>query len=120
MIDGSHIVAVMSRNAEKAKSYAQRHNVPRWYSDAQALVDDEEVTDLSGTVVSGQQSYYFVFQSGDVITQLGEDEITGYTDLIEALGRAEPDQEITVLLVRSGPEEQAQMELTVTVKQAME
>ena len=59
-------------------------------------------------------------QSGDVITQLGEDEITGYTDLIEALGRAEPDQEITVLLVRSGPEEQAQMELTVTVKQAME
>ena len=59
-------------------------------------------------------------QSGDVITQLGEDEITCYTDLIEALGRAEPDQEITVLLVRSGPEEPAQMELTVTVKQAAE
>lgn len=43
LIEGSRIVAVMSRNAQKAQSYAQRHNVPRWYSDAQALVDDEEV-----------------------------------------------------------------------------
>lgn len=42
-IEGSSIVAVMSRSGEKARSYAERHNVPRWYTDAQELIDDPEV-----------------------------------------------------------------------------
>lgn len=42
-IEGSQIVAVMSRNKEKARFYAQRHGIPRWYDDAQALIDDPEV-----------------------------------------------------------------------------
>ena len=40
---GSELVAVMRRNAERAQDYAKRHGVPRWYDDAQALVDDPEV-----------------------------------------------------------------------------
>lgn len=40
---GSQLVAVMRRDAEKARDYAQRHRVPRWYSDAQALIDDPDV-----------------------------------------------------------------------------
>ena len=44
LVPGSSVVAVMSRNAEKAKSYATRHNIPKWYTDAQRLVDDPEVT----------------------------------------------------------------------------
>ena len=43
-IAGSTVVAVMSRDAEKARSYAVRHGVPRWYTDAQELIGDEEVT----------------------------------------------------------------------------
>ena len=43
MIPGSSIRAVMSRSKEKARSYAQRHNVERWYTDAQQLIDDPEV-----------------------------------------------------------------------------
>lgn len=43
LVPGSSVVAVMSRNQEKAKSYAQRHGIPRWYTDAQELVDDPEV-----------------------------------------------------------------------------
>ena len=43
LIDGSQVVAVMSRNADRARSYAQRHNIPRFYTDAQQLVDDPEV-----------------------------------------------------------------------------
>lgn len=43
MIPGSKVVAVMSRNAEKARSYAERHRIPHYYTDAQALLDDEEV-----------------------------------------------------------------------------
>lgn len=42
-VPGSSVVAVMSRNADRAKSYATRHGIARWYDDAQALLDDPEV-----------------------------------------------------------------------------
>lgn len=40
---GSQLVAVMRRNGEKAADYARRHDVPRWYDDASALIHDDEV-----------------------------------------------------------------------------
>lgn len=43
-IEHSELVAVMRRNAEKAEDYAQRHQVPVWYSDADNLINDPEVT----------------------------------------------------------------------------
>ena len=43
MIEGSKVVAVMSRDEEKVKSYAIRHNIPNWYTDAQELIGDENV-----------------------------------------------------------------------------
>lgn len=43
MIEGSMVQAVMSRDAAKAESYAQRHHIPKWYNDAQELVDDPDV-----------------------------------------------------------------------------
>lgn len=43
MIEGSKVVAVMSREEEKVKSYAIRHQIPRWYTDAQELIGDEDV-----------------------------------------------------------------------------
>lgn len=36
-------MAVMSRDAEKAESYARRHHIPRWYTDPQQLIGDEDV-----------------------------------------------------------------------------
>ncbi len=42
-IPGSRLVAVMRRDASKAADYAKRHGVPRWYSDADLLMNDEEV-----------------------------------------------------------------------------
>lgn len=39
----SKLVAVMRRNAVKAEDYAQRHNVPKWYTDAEALINDPNV-----------------------------------------------------------------------------
>ena len=41
--DGSALVAVMRRDAGRAADYAKRHDVPRWYDDAQKLIDDPEV-----------------------------------------------------------------------------
>ncbi len=43
LVPGSRIVAVMSRNRDKARSYAERHAIPRWYDDAMHLVNDPEV-----------------------------------------------------------------------------
>lgn len=42
-VECSSVVAVMSRDADKAKSYAQRHGISKWYTDAQELVDDPQV-----------------------------------------------------------------------------
>lgn len=39
----SSLVAVMARRPEQARDWAARHGVPRWYSDAQQLIDDPEV-----------------------------------------------------------------------------
>ena len=43
LVPGSSVVAVMSRNADRARSYAERHHIPRWYTDAQALLNDPNV-----------------------------------------------------------------------------
>lgn len=42
-VPGSHVVAVMSHNAEKAESYAKRHNIKKWYTDPLELINDPEI-----------------------------------------------------------------------------
>ncbi|MBO4606613.1 MAG: Gfo/Idh/MocA family oxidoreductase, partial [Prevotella sp.] len=42
-VEGSSVVAVMSRTEQRARSYAERHQVSRWYTDAQQLIDDPDV-----------------------------------------------------------------------------
>src|SRR5205085_8185937 len=42
-VKNSSLVAVMRRNAVKAKDYAQRHNVPKWYTDANDLIADPKI-----------------------------------------------------------------------------
>ena len=42
-VDHSKLVAVMRRDEAKAQSYAQRHHVPRYYTDADLLIKDTEV-----------------------------------------------------------------------------
>ena len=42
-VPNSELVAVMRRNAAKAADYARRHQVPRWYANANDLINDPEV-----------------------------------------------------------------------------
>lgn len=42
-VPNSQLVAVMRRNEAKVKDYAARHDVPKWYTDAQQLINDPEV-----------------------------------------------------------------------------
>ena len=42
-VEGSKVVAVMSRSEKRAKTYAEKHGVPKWYVDAQQIIDDPDV-----------------------------------------------------------------------------
>ena len=42
-IEGSQVVAVMSRSEQKARSYAERNHIRKWYTDPQSVIDDPDV-----------------------------------------------------------------------------
>ena len=42
-VGGSSVEAVMSRSEAKARSYAERHGVRKWYTDPLELIDDPDV-----------------------------------------------------------------------------
>ncbi len=42
-VKNSELVAVMRRDGAKAKDYALRHNVAKWYTDADKLINDSDV-----------------------------------------------------------------------------
>jgi predicted dehydrogenase len=42
-VPNSTLVAVMRRDAARAADYARRHGVPKWYSQAQQLIDDPDI-----------------------------------------------------------------------------
>lgn len=42
-VEGSMVEAVMSRTERRARSYAERRHVRKWYTDAQQLIDDPDV-----------------------------------------------------------------------------
>ncbi len=42
-VSNSELVAVMRRDASKAKDYAQRHEVPKWFDDVDALIHDPAI-----------------------------------------------------------------------------
>ncbi len=43
MAEGFELIAVMRRNLKLAKDYAERHNIPRYYNDADELINDAEI-----------------------------------------------------------------------------
>src|ERR1700747_392477 len=45
-VKDSELVAVMRRDGEKAKDYAQRHKVPKWYTNADQLIHDPDANSV--------------------------------------------------------------------------
>lgn len=43
LVDNSRLMAVMRRDAAKAADYAERHQVPLWYSQAEDLLDNSDI-----------------------------------------------------------------------------
>lgn len=59
-VHGSQVVAVMRRDVDKAKDYAQRHSIGRWYSDADALINDPSVTAIYVATPPSQHAQYAI------------------------------------------------------------
>lgn len=59
-VDNSDIVAVMRRDAEKAKDYAQRHSINRWYDNAVNLINDPEVNAVYIATPPGSHAEYAI------------------------------------------------------------
>ena len=58
--ENSALVAVMRRNAEKAEDYAKRHNVPKWYADADKLINDPEINAIYVATPPGTHAEYAI------------------------------------------------------------
>ena len=54
-------------------------------------------------------------QSGDVITGIGDTKVTSYQELINGMMDMEPEETMTLTLLRQGPEGYTEMELPVTL-----
>ena len=59
-VTGSKVVAVMRRDADKAKDYAERHSIGKWYSDADALIDDPNVNAIYVATPPAQHAQYAI------------------------------------------------------------
>ncbi|MET0591490.1 MAG: Gfo/Idh/MocA family oxidoreductase [Polyangiaceae bacterium] len=57
-VAGSKLVAVMRRSGKLAEDYARRHGVPRWYDDADRLLDDPEVNAIYVATPPGSHLEY--------------------------------------------------------------
>lgn len=58
--ENSELVAVMRRDGEKAEDYAKRHNVPKWYNDADKLINDPEVDAVYVATPPDTHAYYTI------------------------------------------------------------
>jgi predicted dehydrogenase len=59
-VEGSRVALVMRRDAEKAADYALRHFVPRWTTDADALIHDPEVNAVYVATPPGSHAEYAI------------------------------------------------------------
>ncbi|MEQ8812035.1 MAG: Gfo/Idh/MocA family oxidoreductase [Imperialibacter sp.] len=57
-IENSSLVAVMRRNGEKAADFAKRHGVPKWYDDADKLINDPDVNAIYIATPPGSHADY--------------------------------------------------------------
>jgi predicted dehydrogenase len=58
IINHSELVAVMRRTGKLAKDYAERYHVPKWYDDADALINDPDVNAIYIATPPGSHKEY--------------------------------------------------------------
>ena len=59
-VEGSRLIAVMRRNAALAEDYARRHDVPRFYSDATDIINDQDINAIYVATPPGSHAEYAI------------------------------------------------------------
>lgn len=59
-VEGSRLKAVMRRNRSLAEDYAERHNVPKFYSDANELINDKDINAVYVATPPGSHMEYAI------------------------------------------------------------
>lgn len=59
-VNNSRLVAVMRRNRDLAEDYARRHNVPRFYTNADDLFNDKEINAVYVATPPGSHAEYAI------------------------------------------------------------
>lgn len=59
-VEGSDVAAVMCRHGEKAKEYARRHGIGRWYDNADELINDPQVNAVYVATPPGSHVEYAI------------------------------------------------------------
>src|SRR6478735_2205831 len=59
-VPNSSLVAVMRRDGAKARDYAQRHHVPKWYDDATQLINDPDINAIYVATPPGSHEEYTI------------------------------------------------------------
>jgi len=59
--NGSNLVAVMRRNEEKVRDYALRHNVLKWYTNGNQLINDKDVDAVYIATPPGTHASYAIY-----------------------------------------------------------
>ncbi len=59
-VAGSDVVAVMRRDGDKAREYAERHGIGRWYDNAAALIHDPQVSAVYVATPPGFHAEYAI------------------------------------------------------------
>lgn len=60
--EGSRLITVMRRDADRAKDCAQGHKVPEWYSDADELIGDPDVNSVYIAIPPAAHTNYIMDQ----------------------------------------------------------
>ena len=59
-VKNSELIAVMRRNAALAEDYARRHNVPKFYSDANQVINDPDINAIYVATPPGSHAEYAI------------------------------------------------------------
>jgi predicted dehydrogenase len=59
-IPHSEVIAVMRRDAMRAEDYAIRHNIAKWYTDADQLINDPEINAIYIATPPSTHAYYTI------------------------------------------------------------
>lgn len=59
-VEGSDVVAVMRRDGDKARDYAERHGIGKWYDDADDLINDPKVDAVYIATPPGSHAAYAI------------------------------------------------------------